>query len=130
MEFTGAENVVWEDAGTERFTGEVRFGPLYPPQDPDDLNVLGVHFGPGARTDWHSHPGGQVIYVAEGAGFVSTADGGRVVITAGDVVHAPAGEVHWHGALPNSHMVHLSLTWRGATEWEPRKVTDEEYAGE
>ncbi len=129
MEFLGAEDVIWEEAPEEYFTGAVRFGPLYSPQDPEDLNVLGVHFGPGARTDWHSHPGGQVIYVAEGAGFVVKDDGTRAQITAGDVVHAPPGEVHWHGAKANTHMVHLSLTWRGATQWQGRKVTDEEYTG-
>ncbi len=129
MDYLGAADVVWEDAPEEWFTGAVRFGALHPPQDPDDLNVLGVHFSAGARTAWHSHPGGQVIYVSEGAGLVVTEDGARATITAGDVVHAPPGEVHWHGAAPNTHMVHLSLTWRGATEWVGRKVTDEEYQG-
>ena len=127
MEFTGAADIIWEEAPLERFTGAVRFGAHYSSSDPEDLNVLGVHFSPGARTDWHSHPGGQVIYVTEGAGHVVTEDGTRVDITAGDVVHAPAGELHWHGARRNSHMVHLSLTWSGATEWSPNKVTDEEY---
>lgn len=127
MEFTGSHDIVWDDAPPEHFTGNVTFGAHYSPQDAQDLSVLGVHFSPGARTDWHSHPGGQVIYVTEGAGYVVTDDGQRAAITAGDVVHAPAGELHWHGARANSHMVHLSLTWRGATEWESRKVTDEEY---
>lgn len=129
MDFLGAEDVVWEDAPEEHFTGAVRFGPLYSPQDPEDLNVLAVHFSAGARTDWHSHPGGQVIYVSEGAGFVVKDDGTRAQITAGDVVHAPPGEVHWHGAKSNTHMVHLSLTWRGATVWDSRKVSDGEYTG-
>ena len=129
MDFTGAQDIEWEEAPATHFTGPVRFGAHYSPQDPDDLNVLGVHFGPGARTDWHSHPGGQVLYVTEGAGFVATQDGARAEITAGDVVHAPPGEVHWHGARANSHMVHLSLTWRGATQWTQHKVTDEEYPG-
>ena len=127
MDFLPAEDIDWEDAPDEHFTGSVRFGPHYSPRDPDDLNVLGVHFSPQARTDWHSHPGGQVIYVTEGAGYVVTEAGDRAEISAGDVVHAPPGELHWHGARVNTHMVHLSLTWRGATEWAGRKVTDEEY---
>lgn len=127
MNHLESSDIEWEDAPPEHFTGSVRFGSHYSPQDPDDLNVLGVHFSPGARTDWHSHPGGQVIYVTEGAGYVATEDGDRVTITAGDVVHAPPNQLHWHGAVPGSHMVHLSLTWRGATEWDARKVTDDEY---
>lgn len=129
MQLLGSEDITWEDAPEEHFTGAVRFGPLHPPQDPDDLNVLAVHFSPGARTDWHSHPGGQVLYVTGGAGFVVNAEGERARITAGDVVHAQPGEVHWHGAQANSYMAHLSLTWRGATVWEPDKVGDDEYSG-
>jgi len=128
MQFLGAQDIEWEDAPQDHFTGQVRFGSHYSPQDPEDLNVLGVHFSAGARTDWHSHPGGQVLYVTEGAGYVATEDGARVEIAAGDVVHAPPSELHWHGARANSHLVHLSLTWRGATEWAERKVTDEEYS--
>jgi quercetin dioxygenase-like cupin family protein len=129
MQFKGAQDIEWEDAPEAHFTGSVRFGAHYSAQDPDDLNVLGVHFSPGARTDWHSHPGGQVLYVTGGAGYVVTEDGARAEITAGDVVHAPPGELHWHGARANSHMIHLSLTWRGATQWTPNKVSDEEYSG-
>ena len=128
MDHTDAKDLIWEPAPADHFTGSVRFGAHYSPQDPEDLNVLGVHFSPGARTDWHSHPGGQVIYVTEGAGYVVNRAGERAEITAGDVVHAPPGELHWHGARPDSHMVHLSLTWRGATEWDSSKVSDEDYA--
>ncbi len=84
-------------------------------------------FEPRARTDWHSHPAGQVLYVVDGAGFVQTADGHTVEVSPGDVVHARPGELHWHGAQPSSHMMHLSLTTGAATLWTDRKVTDEEY---
>lgn len=127
MEFTLAEDIVWEDSGSEHFTGQVRFGSMYAPGDEDDLKVLGVRFDPGARTDWHWHPGGQVLYVTEGAGLVVNEGGDRVAVTAGDTVFTPPGEVHWHGAIEHSHMTHLSLTWRGVTQWQPRKVSDDEY---
>lgn len=129
MDHLSSDRIDWQDAPPDHFTGAVRFGSHYAPQDPDDLNVLGVHFDPGARTDWHSHPGGQVLYVTEGAGYVVTESGERAAITAGDAVYAPPGELHWHGARENSHMIHLSLTWRGATQWVGRKVTDAEYGG-
>jgi hypothetical protein len=35
--------------------------------------------------------------------------------------------VHWHGARPDSPMMHLSITSDGPTEWE-EKVGDSEYA--
>ncbi len=126
MDHIAAEHIQWADAGDEHFTGRVRFGPLSKAPDPG-LNALGVLFEPGARTDWHTHPEGQVLYIASGAGKVQTDDGETVRVSAGDVVYSPAGETHWHGATENSYLMHLSLTTGGPTEWLPRKVSDEEY---
>ena len=122
-----AADVAWSPAGTEHFTGEVRFGPLHAPHEPADLNVLAVGFAAGARSDWHSHPAGQVLYVVSGTARVHAEGEATVVAGLGDVVQAAAGIVHWHGAAPDGAMVHLSITHGGATEWLPRKVTDEEY---
>ena len=124
MEHRPAEELDWVDAPEEHFTGKVRFGQL---SHDGPLNALGVNFEPGARTDWHWHPEGQVLYVTEGAGLVQDDDGTTVEISAGDTVYTPPDQVHWHGARPNSPMTHLSLTTGDATVWEPRKVTDEEY---
>ena len=99
------------------------------PPDDDGLLVLGVHFSPGARTDWHSHPGGQVLYVVEGVCRVGNDQGELVELAPGDVAQIRPGEVHWHGATPHGPMTHLSLTSHGVTRWEPRKVSDSEYAG-
>jgi len=125
MEHRPSETLKWEAAPPENFTGPVWFGALS--NDPAALNALGVLFEPGARTDWHSHPSGQVLYVVAGAGKVQTKSGETVTIGPGDVVHSPAGEVHWHGATANSFMMHLSLTTGGATEWTSEKVADEDY---
>ena len=127
MDHHAAASNRWTPSPPEHFTGDVWFGPL---SDQGPLNVLAVQFAPGSRTDWHSHPEGQVLYVVSGAGLVQSADGHRVEIAPGDVVHAPPGEVHWHGAKPDAPMLHLSLTTGGDTVWEPRKVTDAEYAGD
>lgn len=129
MEHIAAENVDWVKAGIEHFTGSVLFGPLSGAPD-RQLNALGVLFEPGARTDWHSHPEGQVLYIASGAGKVQTDDGRTVRVSAGDVVYAPAGEKHWHGATETSYLMHLSLTTGGATEWFREKVSDEDYRSE
>ena len=126
MNHTPAEEIDWADAGDEHFTGRVRFGQLSKVPDPG-LNALGVLFEPGARTDWHTHPDGQVLYIVSGAGKVQKDDGETVHVSAGDVVYSPAGETHWHGATGQSYLMHLSLTTGGPTEWLPRKVTDEEY---
>jgi len=126
VQHRSAEGVEWGPAGEEHFTGSAEFGPLHPPADDADLNVLGVVFQAGARTDWHSHPAGQVLFIVEGTALVGTEDQ-TVVAGPGAAVHAPAGQVHWHGATAGGPMRHLSITHGGPTEWLPRKVTDEEY---
>ena len=127
MEHIAAEKLTWSRAPEEHFTGEVWFGPMVEPSAPEALSVLGVLFTPQARTDWHSHPGGQTLYVVSGAGYVATEHGDTTLIGPGDVVLAPAGELHWHGATRHSHLVHLSLTTGGETEWSSQEVSDDEY---
>lgn len=129
MEEKPAEAVLWTAAPSENFTGDVWFGQLSQGEDPTGLSVLGVQFTPSARTDWHSHPGGQTLYVVSGSGYVANEAGDRVAISPGDTVTIPAGEMHWHGASGDSPMMHLSLTTGGATEWTGRKVGEEEYRG-
>lgn len=126
MEHTPAESINWQASGNEHFTGSVSNGPLSRAGD-RSLTALAVLFQPGARSDWHSHPDGQVLYITSGAGRVQTEDGQTVHVSAGDVVFAPPGEKHWHGASETSHMMHLSLTTGGATEWLTEKVSDEDY---
>ena len=119
----------WESAPEEWFTGRVWFGAMAPPGTPEARNVLGVSFSPGARTAWHKHIEGQVLYFVHGAGLVVNDAGDRVEASAGDAVVVQPGEVHWHGATEHSHAMHLSITTGGATEWLGRKVTDAEYHG-
>jgi quercetin dioxygenase-like cupin family protein len=126
VDHTPAEEIGWTPAGTEHFTGDVWFGQLSKVADPG-LDALGVLFSPGARTDWHTHPDGQVLYIASGAGKVQKDDGETVQVSSGDVVYSPAGEVHWHGASDNSYMINLSLTTGGPTNWLPDKVSDEDF---
>lgn len=126
MEHTPAGDLTWERGSADTFTGVVWSSPLS--RAPDrTVTAIGVMFEPGARSFWHSHPDGQVLYVASGSGRVGNADGQITAIAAGDVVYTPAGETHWHGASPTSYMMHVSITTGGATAWEPRPVTDEEY---
>lgn len=114
----------WSPSGTEHFTGTVWNRRIN--DQPDGVTLIAVQFAPGARSDWHSHPGGQLLYVVSGSGLVRTDEGETVRISPGDVVHAPPGERHWHGAVSDAPMMHLSITSGGAAVWEA-KVDDEEY---
>jgi quercetin dioxygenase-like cupin family protein len=51
-----------------------------------------------------------------------------VELSPGDVIFAPDGEEHWHGARPDHFMTHLSIT-EGPPHWGPH-VTDAEYQGQ
>jgi quercetin dioxygenase-like cupin family protein len=114
----------WKPSGDEHFTGSVWNKRII--DHPDGITLLAVQFAPGARTDWHSHPGGQLLYVVSGSGMVQNEEGKAARISAGDVVHAPPGERHWHGATPDAPMMHLSITSGGETAWD-ESVDDEEY---
>src|SRR2546421_7350358 len=112
------------------FTGAVYVDAVAVPSGPSRLSTSSVHFTPGARTAWHTHPNGQTIYVTEGVGFSQSRGGSIEVIRPGDRVFFEPGEHHWHGAAPNRFMTHLAMldvddqgnnaTWR-------EHVTDEEY---
>jgi quercetin dioxygenase-like cupin family protein len=108
---------------SKTFSGEVRADSVLGRED--GAMVLTVVFSPGARTHWHSHERGQVLFITHGRGLVCTRDGDRRWVTGGDVVHFPPGEEHWHGAGPDTFMVHTAVSM-GATDWLT-EVTNAEY---
>lgn len=67
-----------------------------------------VRFLDGARNVLHVHTADQVLYITEGHGLVGSGDQDHEV-EAGDIVHIPRGEPHWHGAQPGHEMAHLSI---------------------
>jgi quercetin dioxygenase-like cupin family protein len=113
------------------FTGAVFIDTVATPSAGSRLAAASVHFTPGARTAWHSHPNGQTIWVTEGVGLAQRRDGPVEVIRPGDRVFFEPGELHWHGAAPNRFMTHLALHQvddEGTAATWGEHVTDEEYA--
>ena len=51
------------------FTGDVYNDPVAAPAGSSTSAAAAVHFTPGARTAWHTHPHGQTIFVTEGVGL-------------------------------------------------------------
>ena len=75
----------------------------------DQVSFGIVHFEPGARAKPHTHSRDQLLYVVSGIGKVGTNDEEHTV-AAGDLVHIPAGEPHWHGAWDTgSPMSHVTV---------------------
>jgi quercetin dioxygenase-like cupin family protein len=111
------------------FTGSAKIDRQMRPDDPARAMGSLVSFEPGARTNWHTHPLGQILIVTSGCGWVQTEGGRKQQILPGDVVWIPANTRHWHGAQPQSPMSHYSIVepLNGSNvEWM-EKVTDEQY---
>lgn len=111
------------------FTGEAFLSPLVANDKNNEFSAGAVTFEIRARTNWHTHPKGQVLIVTEGAGFYQEKDKPAQVIKKGDVVNIPENVEHWHGASATTSMTHIAITnFRGGVQvtWlEP--VTDEEF---
>ena len=118
---------------SEWFTGAVYVDTIAAPSNGSRLSASSVHFTPGARTVWHTHPNGQTIFVLEGVGRAQRRGGPIEAIRPGDRVFFEPGEEHWHGAAPNRFMTHLAMLDvddQGTSATWGEHVTDEEYGAD
>jgi len=98
--------------------------------DSVNQNSVGtVTFDPGARSNWHSHPNGQIIMVLDGEGYYQEKGSAKKILYKGDVVKCPANTPHWHGASADKEFIQVAISSRedGPTQWL-EAVTEEEYA--
>lgn len=98
--------------------------------DSVNQNSVGtVTFNPGARSNWHSHPNGQIIMALDGEGYYQEKGSAKKILYRGDVVKCPANTPHWHGASTDKEFIQVAVTSRidGPTQWL-ETVTEEEYA--
>ncbi len=130
MEITRAGALPTRRAPASAVTGTVWQDPIIEAPAPARIRAARVTFEPGARTAWHTHPLGQTLHVLSGAGRFQTWGEPVREIRAGDTIWIPPGEKHWHGAGPQTGMVHLAmqeaLEGNHATWLE--QVSDDEYA--
>jgi quercetin dioxygenase-like cupin family protein len=113
------------------FTGAVYIDILAAPSNASQVGAASVHFTPGARTTWHTHPNGQTIWVTEGVGLCQWRGGPVEVIRPGDRVFFEPGEDHWHGAAATRFMTHIAIQQAddegNVVTWGDH-VSDEDYA--
>lgn len=118
-----------EKGPDKNFTGNAyNYGMVMP--DSTYTTVVGnVYFEPGARSNWHTHPGGQILVITDGIGYHQIEDEPVDTLRKGDVVKCPPNTKHWHGASAASGMQQMYIvpnTEKGIVNWmEP--VTDEQY---
>jgi len=117
------------DGPKEFFTGKATITGQFRREAPSRVTGAIVHFEPGARTAWHTHPLGQTLIVTEGVGWTQIEGGPKLEFYAGDVLWCPADHKHWHGATKHQGMTHIAiqeaLNGKNVTWMEP--VSDEEY---
>ena len=113
----------------ENFSGNAWNIPLVANDSTYNTVIGNVYFEPGARSNWHTHPSGQILIIIEGVGYHKIKGQPRQTIKKGDVVKCPPNVEHWHGASPDAGMQQLYIlpkTEKGIVTWL-QKVTDEEY---
>ena len=123
--FIGGESSITAAVQT-RFVGG---DPTRP--DSSDMRALRLHFEAGARSNWHSHAGWQIIAAEEGRGRTQVRGEAMVeLLPGGSPNYTAAGVVHWHGAAPDEHVVQLTFMGgaSGADWFEP--VSNGDYRGQ
>lgn len=111
------------------FTGDAFLSPLVAKDKNNAFSAGAVTFEVGARTNWHTHPKGQVLIVTEGSGFYQEKGKSAQAIKKGDVVNIPENVEHWHGATAKKSMTHIAITnfkEELQVTWL-KSVTEEEY---
>lgn len=116
----------------EHFTGTAYVELLFKAKGPFKSNGGAVTFLPGARSNWHTHPAGQVLIVTDGTGWVQEEGGTKHVMQPGDVIWTPPEVKHWHGATDTTAVQNYAVqqykdgenvVWMGP-------VTDAQYNGD
>ncbi len=111
------------------FTGKVHVEMIFPTNKDFPYSNGLVTFQPKARSNWHTHPIGQMLVVTKGVGYTQYWGGKRETIREGDAVWCSPTVKHWHGGSHNNTMTHMAITGTkdgvNAVWMEP--VTDEQY---
>ena len=113
----------------DHFTGNAWNQGLVPNDSTYNTVIGNVYFEPGARSNWHTHPAGQILIITDGVGYHQIKGQARQTIRKGDVVKCPPNVLHWHGASPEVGMQQIYMlpnTEKGIVEWT-QPVTEEEY---
>jgi quercetin dioxygenase-like cupin family protein len=111
------------------FTGVATVQPFFGANEHTRASGALVTFERGARSAWHTHPGGQILIVVSGRGYVQEEGGPKREIKEGDVIWTPPGVKHWHGATATTAMSHIAITnvVNGKNVDWMEKVSDEQY---
>jgi quercetin dioxygenase-like cupin family protein len=118
-----------EKITNNNFTGTAWLQMLVNNDSTYNTSIGNVTFEPGARTNWHKHPGGQILLITYGKGYYQEKGKSAQLLHKGDIVKIPPYMEHWHGAAPDNGLTHIAIsvnTDKGNVIWL-QAVTTEEY---
>lgn len=117
-----------EKITNDNFKGTAYLKMLIAADSANPTAVGNVTFEPGARTRWHSHPGGQILLALDGVGYYQEKGSSKRLLRKGDVVKCPPNVPHWHGASRDQAFIQIAITnaHKGQVVWL-QPVSDEEY---
>jgi mannose-6-phosphate isomerase-like protein (cupin superfamily) len=91
--------------------------------------LSGTWSEPGARSNWHCHPGGQFLVVMEGVGRAQKRGQRMQELKVGEIEYAGPWVEHWHGASAHSPVQYLQIALQPTgTRWQ-EAVTNDDYLG-
>lgn len=117
-----------ELSAARNHTGDIWLSELVQGDSTFDPTIAQATYGPGAKLDWHIHPGGQVLLITEGTGYYQERGKPIRIVHKGDIIKCAPGVEHWHGAAPGSTFAYIAVTptAKGKTIWlEP--VSEKDY---
>ncbi len=118
-------------ASPDQFTGTVWVQSLVKPAEIEGLYSVGqVTFEPGGKTNWHTHPAGQILLVTDGEGWYQERGKTPVSLKKGDIYVIPKDVEHWHGATKDNKFVHIAISNmdNGSNVTWMSPVTEAEYS--
>ena len=78
--------------------------------DSEGIRLTSRGFEAGARTHWHRHSG-QLLFVKEGRLRYQVEGQPVSEVGLNETVYLPRGIRHWHGAVPDQALTHVSVTF-------------------
>ena len=126
----GGLSLYWLAHAQSSATDAERFTGVTSRLEPEGWRVSRRSFEPSARSAWHRHSGGQLLFVESGRARVQDRGGKMRELGVGESHYTAQGIEHWHGAAPDSEFRQVALS-RGdeaETVWL-EKVSDQQYAG-
>lgn len=94
--------------------------------DAKDVTAARRTFAAGARSAWHSHDKGQLLYAESGRMRTGRRGAPIKEYAAGGSEYTGPDVEHWHGATPAEPLVQVNIQFGGTTKWLVR-TTDAEY---